>query len=57
MQHITWRRLALGFIAILAIALSAGACGSTGGQSSNSPTEVQITLSEFKIEPPQAVAG
>jgi uncharacterized cupredoxin-like copper-binding protein len=46
-------RTELGIIAVLAVALLVGACGSAGGQSSGNPTEVQITLSEFKIESPQ----
>jgi uncharacterized cupredoxin-like copper-binding protein len=53
MQYTTLRRAALGIIALLAVALLVGACGSAGGQSSGSPTEVQLTLSEFKIESPQ----
>lgn len=53
MRYIALRRTVLGIIAILAVALLVGACGSAGGQSSSSPTEVQITLSEFKIDAPQ----
>ncbi len=53
MRYIGLRRTALGIIAILVVALLVGACGSAGGQSSSSPTEVQITLSEFKIDAPQ----
>jgi uncharacterized cupredoxin-like copper-binding protein len=53
MRHIILRRTALDIIAILAVALLVGACGSAAGQSADSPTEVQITLSEFKIESPQ----
>ncbi len=53
MRYRVLRRTALGLTAILAVALLVGACGSVGGQSSGSPTEVQITLSEFKIESPQ----
>jgi uncharacterized cupredoxin-like copper-binding protein len=47
------RRRALGIIALVATALLVAACGSAGGQSNGSSTEVQITLSEFKIESPQ----
>jgi uncharacterized cupredoxin-like copper-binding protein len=50
MHHTTLRRVALGTIAFLAIALLVAACSSAGGQSDGSPTEVQIKLSEFKIE-------
>jgi len=53
MQYTTLRRAVLGIIAMLAIALLVGACTSAGGQASGSPIEVQITLSEFKIEAPQ----
>jgi uncharacterized cupredoxin-like copper-binding protein len=53
MRHITVHRKGLGIIAMLAVALVVGACGTTGGQSSGNPTEVQLTLSEFKIESPQ----
>jgi uncharacterized cupredoxin-like copper-binding protein len=53
MSFITVRRTALGIITALAVVLLVGACGSANGQSSSSPTEVQITLSEFKIESPQ----
>jgi uncharacterized cupredoxin-like copper-binding protein len=53
MRQIVLRRIALGIIAMVLIALLVAACGSAGGQSSGSPTEVQITLSEFKIESPQ----
>ena len=53
MRHITVHRKGLGIIAMLAVALVVGACGTTGGQSSGTPTEVQLTLSEFKIESPQ----
>jgi uncharacterized cupredoxin-like copper-binding protein len=38
---------------ILAVALLVDACGSTGSQSNGSPTEVELTLSEFKIDSPQ----
>lgn len=55
MHHKTLRRTALGLIAIVAVTLLIGACGSTSGQSNASPTEVQITLSEFKIESPQTI--
>lgn len=53
MRHTSLRRTELGIIAILAVVLLVGACGSAAGQSSGSPTEVQITLSEFNIESPQ----
>jgi uncharacterized cupredoxin-like copper-binding protein len=53
MRHIILRRTTWGIIALLAVALLVGACGSAGDQSSASPTEVQITLSEFKIASPQ----
>jgi uncharacterized cupredoxin-like copper-binding protein len=53
MRYIILRRAALGIIAILAVILLVGACGSASGQSNGSPTEVQLTLSEFKIESPQ----
>ncbi len=47
------RRTELGIIAIVAVVFLVGACGSAGGQSSVDSTEVQITLSEFKIESSQ----
>ena len=47
------RRAALSIIALVAVALLVAACGSSGGQSGSSPTEVQISLSEFKIESSQ----
>ncbi|MGD8623033.1 MAG: cupredoxin domain-containing protein [Anaerolineae bacterium] len=53
MHYLTLRRAALGLIAILAVALLVGACGSASGQSGANPAEVQITLSEFKIESSQ----
>jgi uncharacterized cupredoxin-like copper-binding protein len=53
MHYTTLRRTVLGIIAILAVALLVSACGSAGAQSSGSSTEVQINLSEFKIESPQ----
>jgi uncharacterized cupredoxin-like copper-binding protein len=53
MRYRTLRRTTLGIIALVAIALLVAACGSAGSQSGGSPTEVQITLSEFKIESPQ----
>jgi uncharacterized cupredoxin-like copper-binding protein len=53
MRSITLRRAVLGMIALLAIVSLVGACGSTSSQSSSSPQEVQITLSEFKIDSPQ----
>ncbi len=53
MHYMNLRRMALGVIAILTVALLVGACGAAGGQSSSNPTEVQITLSEFAIESPQ----
>ncbi len=53
MRYIVLRHTTLGIIALLAVALLVGACGSAGGQSSGNPTEVQVTLSEFKIESPQ----
>jgi uncharacterized cupredoxin-like copper-binding protein len=55
MRYRVLRRSALGTITILAVALPVGACGSTGGPSGGNPTEVQITLSEFKIESPQTI--
>jgi len=53
MQYTTLRRVVLSIVAMLAIAVLVGACASAGGQASGSPTEVQIALSEFKIESPQ----
>jgi uncharacterized cupredoxin-like copper-binding protein len=53
MSHTTLRRIALGVIAILVVALLVVAWRSAGVQSSGSPTEVQVSLSEFKIESPQ----
>ena len=53
MQYTALRRVVLGIVAVLASALLVGACASAGGQASGGPTEVQITLSEFKIEAPQ----
>ena len=50
MQYTALRRVVLGIVAVLASALLVGACASAGGQASGGPTEVQITLSEFKIE-------
>jgi uncharacterized cupredoxin-like copper-binding protein len=40
-------------IVILSAMVVLSACGSTNGQSSGNPAEVQITLSDFKIESPQ----
>lgn len=53
MRYTTLLRTVLGIIAILAVALLVSACGAAGAQFSGSPTEVQINLSEFKIESPQ----
>ncbi len=53
MRYTVLRRTALSVIAILVVALLVGACGSAGGQSNGSPTEVQITLSEFRIDSSQ----
>jgi uncharacterized cupredoxin-like copper-binding protein len=53
MRYIILRRAALGIIAILAVMLLVGACGSASGQSNSSPTEVQVALSEFKIDSSQ----
>jgi len=53
MRYTTLRRAVLGIIAMLVIALLVGACASASAQASGRPTEVQITLSEFKIEAPQ----
>lgn len=53
MHYLTLRRAALSLMAILAVVLLVSACGSASGQSGANPTEVQITLSEFKIESSQ----
>jgi uncharacterized cupredoxin-like copper-binding protein len=53
MRYLVLRRTALGIIAVLAVVLLVGACGSASGQSNSNPTEVQLTLSEFKIDSPQ----
>jgi hypothetical protein len=53
LRYAVLRQRILGITALLAVALLVGACGSAGGQSSGSLTDVQITLSEFKIESPQ----
>jgi uncharacterized cupredoxin-like copper-binding protein len=53
MRSITLRRTLLAITAIVALAFLLGACGSTNGQADGNPTEVQITLSEFKVESPQ----
>lgn len=52
MRYSIARRTVMGIVALVAIALLVVACGSAGGQS-GSPTEVQVTLSEFTIESPQ----
>jgi uncharacterized cupredoxin-like copper-binding protein len=52
MRMIVQRRAAVG-IATLAILLLVGACGASSAQSNGNPTEVQISLSEFKIESSQ----
>jgi hypothetical protein len=44
MRYTILRRAALGIIALLAVVLLVGACGSAGDQSSGTPTEVQITI-------------
>jgi uncharacterized cupredoxin-like copper-binding protein len=53
MRYIVLRRTALGIIAILAVVLLVSACGSASGQSSGSPAEIPVTLSEFEIDSPQ----
>ena len=53
MHHTRLRRTGLSIIAILVVALLVGACGAASGQSSGSPIEVPLTLSEFTIESPQ----
>ena len=53
MHHITLRRTLLAITAMVALTLLLGACGSAGGLANKNPTEVPITLSEFKIESPQ----
>lgn len=53
MRHTVSSRIVLGITLLLATSLLVGACGSASSQSSAEPTEVQISLSEFKIESPQ----
>jgi uncharacterized cupredoxin-like copper-binding protein len=53
MQEESLRRLALGTVAILVVMFLVGARGSSANQASGSMTEVQIILSDFKIESPQ----
>ena len=53
MQEESLRQLALGTVAILVVMFLVGARGSSANQASGSMTEVQIILSDFKIESPQ----
>jgi uncharacterized cupredoxin-like copper-binding protein len=53
MRYIIPRRTALGIIAVSAVMLLVSACGSASGQSNGNSREIQIPLSEFKIDSPQ----
>jgi uncharacterized cupredoxin-like copper-binding protein len=53
MQVGTLRRAVLAMIVILSAMFVVSACGSANDQASGSPAEVQITLSDFRIESPQ----
>lgn len=53
MRYRYLRRAALGTIALVAIAILLVACDSAADQSGNDPTEVQISLSGFRIEASQ----
>ena len=53
MQEENLRRIALGTVAILVVMFLVGARGFSVNQSGGSPAEVQIILSDFRIESPQ----
>jgi len=53
MHQMTLRRTLVGLTAIIALAFLLGGCSSAGSQADKNPTEVQIALSEFKIESTQ----